>query len=170
MGAVNLKEIGLMTVLTVLCIICFPVNPLVLSGLIEPGFILPLFILGWLVWVIGMVLVMTPIIVFPRRGNVPKCKSFVHTMRLVDTGIYAVVRHPQYLGGILAVFFATPMLYPHWLFVVLGIPGAFMVYMSTKEEERRLIEHFGDDYQTYMQKVPRMNLISGLIRLRRSRK
>ena len=98
----NIKEIGWNVVLTVLCIACFPVNPFVLTGLIDPGFYLPLFILGWVVWAAGMALVMAPIIMFPRRGGVARGKSFVHTTRLVDTGIYAVVRHPQYLGGILA--------------------------------------------------------------------
>ena len=95
MRGTNVKEICWMTVLTILCIICFPINPLVLTGVIEPRYYLASFILGWVVWAIGMVLVMAPIILFPRRGGVPRRKSFVHTTRLVDTGIYAVVRHPQ---------------------------------------------------------------------------
>jgi protein-S-isoprenylcysteine O-methyltransferase Ste14 len=159
-----------MMALTVLCVACFPFNPLVLTGLIEPVFYLPSFIMGWVVWGVGMMLVLTPIIMFPRRGNVPKGKSFIHTTRLVDKGIYAMIRHPQYLGGILAIFIATPLLYLHWLFVVLGVPGIVFLYMSTREEETRLIERFGADYQSYMHKVPRMNLVSGLLRLRRSRK
>jgi len=53
---------------------------------------------------------------------------------VVDTGIYAIVRHPQYLGGILAIFVSTPLLYPHWLFIILGIPGIVILYWSTIEE------------------------------------
>ena len=156
-----------MTALTILGIICFPLNPLVLTGILEPGYYLVSFILGWVAWAVGMVLVMAPIIMFPRRGGVPKGKSFVHTTRVVDTGIYAVVRHPQYLGGILAIFVATLLLYPHWLFAVLGVPGALILYWSTGEEEKRLVKRFGSDYQDYMQRVPRMNLVSGIIRLYR---
>jgi len=167
---VNVKETCWMAVLTILCIACFPLNPLVSTGLLEPGYYLPSFILGWIVWAIGMVLVMAPIVMFPRRGNVPKGKSFVHTTRVVDTGIYGVVRHPQYLGGILAIFVATLLLYPHWLFAILGIPGAVILYWGTKEEEKRLIERFGNDYHSYMQRVPRMNLILGVIRLWRLQK
>jgi protein-S-isoprenylcysteine O-methyltransferase Ste14 len=170
MKVTNIKEIGWMVVMTILCIACFPINPLVLTGLLEPDFYLPLFILGWVVWAIGMVLVVAPIVMFPRRGGVPKGKSFVHTTQLVDTGIYSIVRHPQYLGGILAIFVATLLLYPHWLFVVLGIPGVVILYWSTREEEMRLIERFGSDYQTYMQRVPRMNLVLGVIRLYRRQK
>ena len=160
------REILWITILTILGIACFPVNPLVLTGVIEPAFILPLFILGWIVWAIGMVLVMAPFIMFPRRGGVARGKSFVHTTKLVDTGIYAVVRHPQYLGGILALFLANFLLYPHWLFAVLGVPGAAITYFSTGAEEKRLIERFGDDYREYMKRVPRMNIIAGIIRLR----
>ena len=156
--------------LTILCLVCFPVNPLVLTGLLETVFWLPLFVLGWIFWAIGMVLIMAPIVTFPRRGGVPKGKSFVHTTKIVDTGIYAVVRHPQYLGGVLAIFVATPLLYPHWLFVVLGIPGIAVLYWSTYYEEQRLIGRFGDYYRAYSQRVPRMNLILGIIRLIRRRK
>lgn len=165
MRGTNKKEIFWMVALTILCIACFPVNPLVLTGLLQPAFYLPLFVLGWVVWAIGMVLVMAPIVMFPRRGGVPKRKSFVHTTQLVDTGIYAVIRHPQYLGGILAIFVATPLLYPHWLFVVLGIPGVVILYWSTIEEEKQLVEQFGDGYRSYMQKVPRVNLILGIIKI-----
>ena len=165
MREIKAKEVLWMAVLTILCIACFPVNPLILTGLLEPGFYLPLFALGWVVWAVGMVLVIAPIVTFPRRGGVPKGKSFVHTTQLVDTGIYAVVRHPQYLGGILAIFVATLLLYPHWLFVVLGIPGAVILYRSTIEEEKQLIGRFGNDYNSYMRRVPRMNLILGIIRV-----
>jgi len=161
------RETWCMAILTVLGIACFPVNPLVLTGVLEPAYYLPVFILGWIVWAFGMVLVMAPIIMFPRRGGVARGKSFVHTTKLVDTGIYAVVRHPQYLGGILALFLANFLLYPHWLFVVLGIPGVAIVYFSTGAEEKRLIERFGDDYLAYMKRVPRMNIIAGIIRLRK---
>jgi protein-S-isoprenylcysteine O-methyltransferase Ste14 len=114
-----------------------------------------------------MALVMAPIIIFPRRGGAAKGKAFVRTTRLVDTGIYAVVRHPQYLGGILAIFFATPLLYQHWLFIVLGIPGTILVYLGARQEDRRLIAKFGGDYNIYMHKVPRMDIFTGFIRLAR---
>ena len=170
MRGINIKGLSWMIVLTILCIACFPLNPLTLTGLVNPGFYFPSFVLGWIVWATGMVLVMAPIVMFPRRGGVPRGKSFVHTTQLVDSGIYSIVRHPQYLGGILAIFVATPLLYPHWIFVVLGVPGIIILYLSTREEEKRLIERFGDDYHTYMKKVPRMNIIQGTIQILRQRK
>jgi len=152
-----------------LMVLCFPLNPLVFFNVIEPNpnIIKVLFYIGWIIWAFGMVLVMAPIIIFPRRGGVAKGKTFVHTTRLVDTGIYAVVRHPQYLGGILAIFFATPLLYQHWLFVVLGIPRAILVYLGARREDEGLVEKFGGEYIHYMQKVPRMDILTGVMRLMR---
>ena len=115
-----------------------------------------------------MVLVMAPIIMFPRRGGVSKGKSFVHTTKLVDTGIYAVVRHPQYTGGIYALFLTTFLWYPHWLFGVLGVIGIAVIYLGCREEDKLLVKKFGNDYSEYMKKVPGMNFISGINRLLRN--
>jgi protein-S-isoprenylcysteine O-methyltransferase Ste14 len=160
----NWKNILWNTLLTLLGVICFPANPLVFAGLIEVDSHLALVILGAVVWMFGMVLVMAPIVLFPRRGGVPRGKSFVSTTRLVDSGIYAVVRHPQYTGGVLSIFFTTALWYPHWLFLLLGAMGTTVIYLSCREEDQRLIQQFGDDYKAYMKKVPRMNIILGIIR------
>jgi protein-S-isoprenylcysteine O-methyltransferase Ste14 len=165
MKRANKKDVCFMTVLTIFGIICFPANPLVLTGVIKVESYTALFIIGCAVWVFGMVLVMAPIIQFPRRGGVPKGKSFVHTTQMVDTGIYAVVRHPQYTGGIYGIFVTTLLWYPHWLFAVLGVLGATATFLSCKEEDKRLVQQFGDDYKDYMQRVPRMNIFLGLFRL-----
>lgn len=149
---------------------CFPANPLVLTGLITVESYLPLIIIGIIVWVFGMVLVMAPIVMFPRKGGVVKGKAFVNTTCLVDTGIYAIIRHPQYTGGIYAIFLTTILWYPHWLFVVLGITGIVVIYMGCREEDQRMIEKFGDDYKSYMERVPRMNFIAGFARLIRQKK
>ena len=158
------------TLLTILGIVCFPANPLVLTGIIEVESYLPLFIIGCVVGAFGMGLVMAPIVMFPRRGGVPKGKSFVNTTRLVDTGIYAVVRHPQYTGGVFAIFLTTLLWYPHWLFGVLGVIGTVVIYMSCREEDQRMIEKFGEDYIAYMERVPRMNFVLGLVRVMRQRR
>lgn len=153
------------TVIAVLCILCFPVNPLVLTDAIEVKSYPILFIIGWVTWAFGMVMVMSPIIMFPRRGGVPRKKSFVHTTRLVDSGIYSVVRHPQYTGGVYAIFLTTCLWYPHWLFGVLGATGSIAIYMGCKEEDQRLIDKFGKDYKRYMERVPGMNIFLGILRL-----
>jgi protein-S-isoprenylcysteine O-methyltransferase Ste14 len=163
------RSILWVALLTLLCIVCFPANPLVLTGVIEVKSYPALFIIGWVVWAFGMVLVMSPIVMFPRRGGVPKRKSFVNTTRLVDTGIYAVIRHPQYTGGIYAIFVTTLLWYPHWLFAVLGVAGAVVTYLGIIEEDKNLIDKFGEEYIAYKKRVPGMNFVSGIIKLLRRR-
>jgi len=161
------KETIFISIASILYIVCFPCNPLVLTGILEVKSYFALFIIGWIVWAFGMVLVMAPIVMFPKRGCVPRGKSFVATTRLVSTGVYAVIRHPQYTGGIYAIFVTTLLWYPHWLFAVLGVIGTFLTYLSIKEEDKRLITKFGNDYIAYMNKVPGMNIFLGIIRLLR---
>ena len=142
------KNIIWSVLLTILGIICFPANPLVLSGVLETSYNNVLYIAGWFTWAFGMALVMSPIIIFPRRGGIKKGNSFVKTTLLVDTLLW----------------------YPHWLFGVLGVFGSAVIYMGCKEEDKRLIQQFGEDYILYMKKVPGLDLLAGIMRLIRRRK
>ena len=164
MKKINWKDALWSTLLTILGIVCFPANPLVLTGVLDVESYLPLTIIGFIVWAFGMVLVMAPIIMFPRRGGVKRGNSFVSTTRIVDTGIYAFIRHPQYTGGIYAIFITTFLLYPHWLFAALGIIGIAVIYLGIQEEDKKLIKKFGDEYIAYMRRVPAMNIFSGIVK------
>jgi protein-S-isoprenylcysteine O-methyltransferase Ste14 len=147
-----------------LMIICFPLNPLVLLKVIEPHENTLLFYLGASFWFFGMVFVIYPFIYFKLKGNVTKGKAYVHTNKIVTSGLYSIVRHVQYTGGILSIFIATPLLYPHWIFVILGIPGILLTYLGTKREDQLMIEKFGDEYIRYKDNVPAINIVVGVIR------
>ena len=147
-----------------LMIICFPLNPLVLLKVIEPHENTLLFYLGASFWFLGMVFVIYPFIYFKLKGNVTKGKAYVHTNKIVTSGLYSIVRHVQYTGGILSIFIATPLLYPHWIFVILGIPGILLTYLGTKREDQLMIEKFGDEYIRYKDNVPAINIVVGVIR------
>ncbi len=124
---------------------------------------------GWIILIVGFVLIFLPMFVFRTKGMVKKGKDWTKTSVLVDTGIYSVVRHPLYLGWLLMnlviIFWSQ-----HWLVITLGIIGMICVYLIARQEEQASIKKFGDDYRLYMQKVPRMNLLVGVIRLIRRRK
>ena len=124
---------------------------------------------GWMIFAVGLILIFLAGHEFQKRGGVPKGKHLVHTTVLVDSGIYAVVRHPQYLSFILLVL-GLILLSQHWLSVASGVTGSVLFYIDVRKEEQFNIEKFGDDYKRYMQKVPRMNFLAGVIRLIRNRK
>ncbi|MFX1563209.1 MAG: methyltransferase family protein [Promethearchaeota archaeon] len=117
----------------------------------------------------GLVFGFLPIIEFRRKGGVEKGKSYVHTTKVVDTGIYSIVRHPQYVTSMLWAI-AGMLLFQHWIVVLLGIPILPLTYIDLIIADREAIEKFGDDYRTYMKKVPRANFLLGIIRrLRKSK-
>jgi len=91
------------------------------------------------------------------------------TSNVVDSGIYSVVRHPMYLGGIV-MFFSHILLGQNWIVAISTIVGIACCYLIILSEDQRNIEKFGDEYRLYMQSVPRMNLLLGVIRLQRHRK
>ncbi len=125
--------------------------------------------IGWVIWAVGVVLIFLPMFVFRSRGGVEKKESFVHTKFLVETGIYALVRHPLYLGWLL-MYLAVIFWSQHWLTAIIGVTGMLCVYLISRQEDQRLIEKFGGDYKRYMQSVPRMNFLAGIIRLIQCRK
>ncbi len=152
-----------------LMVICFPLNPLVLLNVIDPYENDLLLVLGFVIWAIGMFFVIYPVFYFRIKGDVPLGKSFVHTNRVVTKGLYSIVRHVQYTGGILSIFIATPLLYPHWIFVLLAIPGIWLTYLGTQREDRMLIEKFGEPYRNYMRQVPSVNILAGIYRRLKSK-
>ena len=119
---------------------------------------------GGAILVVGFILIILPRFIFRSKGKPEKGKDWTDTTIVVDTGIYAVVRHPLYLGW-LFMYVALILLSQHWLTAIIGIPGMACVYLISRQEDQHLIEKFGDGYKHYMQKVPRMNLLVGIIRL-----
>lgn len=111
----------------------------------------------------GLIFGMLPVFEFRRRGAVRPGKSYVHTTVVVDTGIYSIVRHPQYLTWMLWAV-AGMLLFQHWAVVLLGIPIIPLTYMDMIREERNNIGKFGKEYERYMEKVPRANFLWGIVR------
>jgi protein-S-isoprenylcysteine O-methyltransferase Ste14 len=122
----------------------------------------PLINTGWAILWISAIFGWLPIYTFRKKGEV-KGRSYMHTTTLVDSGVYGIVRHPQYLAGVL-MSIAIPLISQHWLIAVLGIIAAPLYYLNTYDEEKNDIEKFGDAYKQYMERVPRMNFILGIIR------
>ena len=125
--------------------------------------------IGWIILWISAIFGWLPIYTFRKWGK-PKGRSYIHTTVLVDRGVYAVVRHPQYLAGML-MGLALPLIAQHWVVTILGVIAIVIYYVDTFAEEEAVIEKFGEEYEQYKASVPRVNFIVGLVRLlRRSRK
>lgn len=120
---------------------------------------------GWIcLWTAGVFGVL-PIITFRRRGSVPEGESYVKTTALVDTGLYAVVRHPQNGTAWLLINLGVMLIAWHWSSAALGLVSMGLAYADTFLADQRCIEKFGDAYAQYIKRVPRVNFVVGIIRL-----
>jgi protein-S-isoprenylcysteine O-methyltransferase Ste14 len=72
--------------------------------------------------------------------------------RVVQTGPYALVRHPIYTGLLLAGF-ATAVARGRWEAVIGACLFALGCWMKARQEERFLSEELGPDYAAYRKRV-----------------
>ncbi len=108
--------------------------------------------MGYIIWGFSLYFGLISFWTFKKRGGVEKGKSYLYTTKLVDNGPYAIVRHPQYLGGILftiSISFWTQI----FLSLILSIIIIILTYQWTYVEDKNLIEKFGEDYEEYKKKV-----------------
>lgn len=124
-------------------------------------------VVGWIIGAAAGLFGVLPMITLRRKGGVPKEKDYTHTRVLVDSEVYAVVRHPQYLSFMLLSLFLI-LVAQHWLITMVGIAAIALVYAGiVPQADQANIEKFGDKYKRYMQKVPGVNFLAGIIRLLR---
>jgi protein-S-isoprenylcysteine O-methyltransferase Ste14 len=124
--------------------------------------------LGWAILALAIVLGCRARIAFQNKGGSPVGESWLATTVVVDSGIYAVMRHPMYLSFILLIL-ALILISQHWIAAICGVVAMTLIYTDILKEDRSNAEKFGDDYKRYQQTVPRANLVLGVIRLLRRR-
>ena len=110
---------------------------------------------GWIIMAFG--------IIFLLCSSKSRKKGHAEGIGLVESGMYAFVRHPEFLGHILIIF-ALVIISQHWISLIVGAILIVLLCLAMIEEEKRNMEKFGDAYRDYMKRVPRMNLIAGIIK------
>ena len=73
---------------------------------------------------------------------------------LVTTGPYRWVRHPFYLATGAAVV-ANSLVTANWFLALTSGLAFGLIVLRTRIEEEKLIERFGDDYRSYMNRTGR---------------
>ncbi len=137
---------------------------IILMFVIENNSNLPILAyIGWIIWVFSLYFAFIPFITFKKRGDIEEGKSYLHTTKVVKNGAYAIIRHPQYLGGILFTISIT-LWNPEWFNFVLSSIIIILTYQWTYVEDKKLLEKFGEEYGIYKETVPRLNPILGIVR------
>jgi len=73
--------------------------------------------------------------------------------KLQTTGVYSVVRHPQYFGWTLA-HVGMSILLSVWYSMLFTPILIALICLISKKEEDELINEFGKEYKDYQKKVP----------------
>ena len=75
------------------------------------------------------------------------------TETIVSSGLYLVIRHPQYLGGMIAHIGISFLLSS--FFSLIATPIVIILnFLISWKEEKELIKEFGKEYEDYKKNVP----------------
>jgi protein-S-isoprenylcysteine O-methyltransferase Ste14 len=75
--------------------------------------------------------------------------------RLVQTGLYSVIRHPIYLRALL-VAVGIPLIFRSWLWIALLLLIIPFVATRIRQEERLLADQFGAEFEDYRRRTWRL--------------
>jgi protein-S-isoprenylcysteine O-methyltransferase Ste14 len=117
---------------------------------------------------LAVVFAVPPFFYLGKYGMSRNGDPYYSTTRVVEHGVYSLVRHPQYLGYTLLVL-GFACLDPNWIAIVLAIGASAMFYAQAISEENFCSEKLGVDYDDYVTRVPRFNFVKGLFRVLRKR-
>lgn len=141
---------------------------IVLFLVLGPGEIALLRYVGFALWALAAVFGWLPIYQFRKQGGVARGDSYMQTTRLVDTGLYAIVRHPQFVAWPM-MNVAVALTSQHPVVIAVGAVAFVLATFDFRKVDARNLRKFGDDYRRYMERVPAWNFVAGFWRwVRRS--
>ena len=112
-------------------------------------FLLP--IPGPIAWGIGGIILVGGAVMYLHWGRLWRAE---YEGQLVTDGIYRYIRHPHYSSTIILTL-GLSLLLRSWLalvFVALSVPA---IWWGAREEERELVEIYGEVYREYLKRVTR---------------
>jgi methanethiol S-methyltransferase len=114
--------------------------------------------LGWAVMGLGVLVLLWATFLIDhfelfglRQGWVTLRRGELRGPAFVTPYLYQIVRHPLYVGWLLIFWGAPTMTAGHLLFSA-GMSG--YILLAIRFEERDLVDHIGEPYRRYRQRVP----------------
>ena len=97
---------------------------------------------GLVTLVLAGVFIFAPFFLLRKHGGLQDGRTYMQTNTTVDQGLYAIIRHPQYLGYVLlAGGFA--LLSQHWLAFLLAAAAVACFYIQAVQEEKYCLHQLG---------------------------
>jgi protein-S-isoprenylcysteine O-methyltransferase Ste14 len=105
---------------------------------------------GLVVYAAGCVLRIGPMFALGNRFRAPWTTQEQHC--LVTTGFYRYIRHPSYLGAILAVL-GWFLVFRCWIGFVACLLLVPLAIREIRKEEKMLVDEFGEQYADYQKRT-----------------
>ncbi|HQN93504.1 MAG TPA: isoprenylcysteine carboxylmethyltransferase family protein [Prolixibacteraceae bacterium] len=118
--------------------------------------------LGSVLIICALVFWFVPMFTLRKYGEVSPFGSFLATTRLVDRGVYGLIRHPQYLGFMILTS-GIALLYQQVYLGVLAVMIIVLLRFGMNEEDKLLRAQFGEEFINYCKRVPSVNIFKSLI-------
>jgi protein-S-isoprenylcysteine O-methyltransferase Ste14 len=134
---------------------------LVSSVFITPFEIVWLKIGGIGVVLLALLFMFAPFYYLKKYGQAEN--SVIYTTQVVDRGVYAIVRHPQYVGYML-LNGGLALLNWHWATAVAAALAIIFFSVQSIQEEKYCHQQMGDAYKAYSRYVPRFNFLLGVLK------
>jgi protein-S-isoprenylcysteine O-methyltransferase Ste14 len=131
------------------------------NSIFERGHVLPLVYLGYGFCFLAAVFVIFSFLNLKHKGR-PE-SGWEQTTKLIEGGVYQIVRHPLYLGGALLTIGMILLLQSIPL-TIFGFVAIFCFWAASKKEDEFNLKKFGDSYGIYMKKVPMWNFLRIIIK------
>ena len=139
-------------VLALLCVLWQPIGTLAwkLDSPLAAGLLVSLQWLGWVIVLVATFLFSHFELFGVKQALAPLLRPTPVNTAFQTPTLYKVVRHPMYLGFLLA-FWATPeMTVGHLVF---ALTSTIYILIGTQLEEKDLVALFGDKYRRYQKNV-----------------
>ncbi len=115
------------------------------TGLFHPSF--------WIGYVLLVLATMGRMISIHQFGKVySECIHFTEDHQLIDTGIYAYLRHPLHYFLILEMISMALLTWAVWAWGVVVLSVITLIYREL-QEEKALEQVFGDTYRRYRKRA-----------------
>jgi protein-S-isoprenylcysteine O-methyltransferase Ste14 len=142
--------------------ILFLIQVLSLAFIFNPQMNLVLLGVGWVMLIPSFSLLMLAANIRGLFNTQSKQEKSGNEL-LEKRGIYAIVRHPAYLGWIL-MSLSIALICQFWSSILLSALVIPLVVLMINLEEKRNALKFNDEYVLYQTEVPMMNIFLGMWR------
>jgi len=113
---------------------------------------------SWLLFLVSVVYLLAGSRAFFKTGRISSMREDKHlfgfekTTNLVDSGLYAFIRHPLY-GSLLFLTWGIALKHPQWLNLIVALTCTVFYYLTSLVDEKECLAYFGDPYRSYMKRT-----------------